>query len=357
MKIAIKALLLLLFIPLVVFADAYEDGRNAGKEIAKSIRSEINTGEKINKKISQPLTDEGAPLKTFGPVADQESMNIEITSQSSSEFLSITASPLSTGDIRSMRIEMDTDFDGVFDSTYVVPYTISGVCANGFISCLAGSWTRCNYYQWEFSRSGGISAVSISSQDELQGCYCINSGCNSTITRNNMPKVLKDLGGAIVGAIQSYSPRYTITRVEETGNSIKYYGQDSGAIDTNNDIYFSGISRPNIMYSPEDDTALNASAINHRNRQIAEPDSLFSQLSSTYAAIDQPVSDMECIIRHSVSFSGGFAPVVQETDSCRGSDFTGCKLKEEYVCDYGGGNCVQTLASNNPSRQNQLSDC
>lgn len=357
MKIVIKVFLLLLFIPLVVFADAYEDGRNAGKEIAKSIRSEINTGEKINKKISQPLTDEGAPLTTFGPVADQESMNIEITSQSSSEFLSITASPLSTGDIRRMRIEMDTDFDGFLNSTYVVPYTISGVCANGFISCLAGSWTGCNYYQWEFSRSGGISAVSVSSQDELQGCYCINSGCNSTITRNNMPKVLKDLGGAIVGAIQSYSPRYTITRVEETGNSIKYYGQDSGAIDTNNDIYFSGISRPNILYSPEDDTALNASAINHRNRQIAEPDSLFSQLSSTYAAIDQPVSDMECIIRHSVSFSGGSAPVVQETDSCRGSDFTGCKLKEEYVCDYGGGNCVQTFDNFNPTRENPVTYC
>ena len=357
MKTIIKALLLFLFVPVVVFADEYQDGRNAGRAAADLIRNEINTGEKINKKFSVPLTDKEAPLTTFGPEAERESMHIEITSQSSNEFLIITASPSSTGDIRNMRIEMDTNFDGNLDSTYVVPYTISGVCANGFISCIAGSWNGCNYYQWEFSNPGGIRAVSVNSQDELKGCYCINSGCKSTITFDNMASVLKDLGGAVVGAVQSHSPNYTITRVEEAGNSIKYFGQNSGAIDSNHDVYFSGESRPDSMYNPEDDSALKDSALTHANRQSADSDSYLTALSGSYEAIDQPVSEKECIIRHSITFSGGSAPAVHETDSCRGSGFVGCKLKEEYICDYTGVSCVQTFDNFNPTQQKPVTYC
>ena len=357
MKTIIKIFLLLLLLPVMAFAGEYEDARNAGKAAANLVRNEINTGEKINKRLAGPMTDSEAPLMTFGPEAEQESMNIEITSQSSNEFLTITASPLSTGDIRNMNIEMDTDFDGILDSAYVVPYTISGVCANGFITCLAGTWDSCANYQWRFSRTNGISAVFVGSQDELKGCYCINTGCNSTITFNNMPMVLKDLGGAIVGAVQETSPNYTITRVEENQNSINYYGQNTGAIDTNQDVYFSGITRPDSLYHPEDATALESSAATHRNLQISDPDSHFSQLSSSYAAIDQPVSQKECIIRHSVIFSGGSVPVVQETDSCSGSSFTGCKLMEEYVCDYNGVNCVQTFDNFNPTLQKPVTYC
>jgi hypothetical protein len=357
MKIALKVFLILLIIPVVCFADEYEDARNAGKAAANLVRNEINTGEKINKRIAGPMTDSEAPLMTFGQVADQVAMNIEITNHSSSEFLTITASPVSTGDIRNMSIEMDTDFDGVLDSTYIVPYTISGVCANGFITCLAGTWDGCANYQWRFSSPGGIRAVLVSTQDELKGCYCINTGCNSTITFDNMPMVLKDLGGAIVGAVQSYSPNYSITRVEEGQNSIKYYGQNTGAIDINHDGYFSGVTRPDRMYNPENAAALNSTASIQTNRQSGDLDSYYSKLSSSYEAIDQPVSEKECIIRHSVNFSGGSAPVVREADSCSGSSFTGCKLMEEYVCDYNGANCVQTFDNFNPTLQKPVTYC
>jgi len=357
MKIISKILLLLLVIPVACFADDYEDARNAGKAAANSIRNEINSGNKINKKLAAPLTDAEAPLRTFGPEAKKESMHIEITTQSSNEFLNITASPSFWGDIQNMSIEMDTDFDGSLDSTYIVPYTVSGVCANGFISCSAGTWNNCNSFQWEFSSSGGIHAVPVSSQDELKGCYCINSSCNSTITQSNMSLVLKDLGGAVVGAVQAHSPNYAITRVEENPNSIKYYGQNTGAIDSNNDGYFSGVSNPESMYNPTNDAALNSSAVIQRNVQASDSDSFFTNMSSSYAAIDQPVSDKECIIRHSVVFSGGSAPVVKEVDSCSGSSFTGCKLKEEYICDYTGVNCVQTFDNFNPTLQKPVTYC
>jgi len=357
MKTIIKIFLLLLIIPVTAVAGEYEDARNAGKDAANSLRSELGTGEKIVKRLGVPMTDPDTPLNTFGPVADQESMNIELTTQSSNEFLTITASPLSTGDIRNLSIEMDTDFDGIVDATYIVPYTISGVCANGFIACLAGTWDGCANYQWAFSPSGGISAVPVSSQDELKGCYCINTGCNSTITFENMPLVLKDIGGAVVGSIQTRSPKYSITHVEVDQNSIKYYGQDTGDIESNHDGYLSGVSRPENLYDPHNDTNLNATAENHRNQQVTDPDSFSTLLSSSYAAIDQPVSEQECIIRHSITFSGGSPPVVQESDTCLGSSFTGCKLKEEYVCDYNGNNCVQTFDNFNPTLLKPITYC
>jgi hypothetical protein len=172
-----------------------------------------------------------------------------------------------------------------------------------------------------------------------------------------MSLVLKDLGGAIVGAVQSHSPNYAITRVEETSNSIKYYGQNTGAIDSNQDGYFSGVSNPDSMYNPENDAALNSSAIIQRNIQSGDPHSFLTALSSSYDAIDQPVSEQECIIRHSIVFSGAAPPVVQETNNCQSFDFTGCKLMEEYICDYTGANCVQTFDNFNPTLQNPVTYC
>ena len=361
MKKIISVLLILFLVPVMVIADEYDDAYTAGKAAGNLIRTEINTGEKINQKISVPMTDETAPLKTFGPESEQKSMHIEITSQSSNEFLNIIASASSRGDIRNMIVEMDTDFDGVLDATYVVPYKISGVCANGFISCFTGTWSGCKYYQWRFSKSGGIRAVPVSTQDELTGCYCINSSCNSTITFDDMPLVLKDLGGAIVGAVQSHSSNYTITHVSETQNSIKYFGQNSGAIKTNHDTYFSGESNPESMYNPKNDAALKAQTVTHTNRQSREADSYYTNLSSSYEAIDQPVSEKSCIIRRIIDFqnttTGTTPPVVTTSNSCTGSDFTGCKLKEEFICDYSGVNCVQTFKNFNPTQKKPVTYC
>lgn len=359
MKNVATILLFIMMLPVMSLGDEYQDGYNAGKAAANVVSNEINTGDKINKKLSMPMTDEEAPLTTFGPQSQQESMHIEITSQSSNEFLKVTASPSNRGDIRNMRVEVDTNFDGTLDSIYSVPFTVSGVCANGLISCSASTWNNCRYYVWEYSRQTGIRAVPVNTQDELRGCYCINASCNSTITFTDMPLVLKDLGGAIAGAIQEYSPNYTITRVEAVGNTIKYYGQNSGAIDSNRDIYFSGESNPETLYDSNNDSALKARNITHANRQSNDPNSFYTNLSSSYENIEQPVRAKVCIIRYSISFPGGgnSQPVVMHSDSCAGEDFTGCRLKEEYICDYSGVNCVQTFANFNPTQEDPITYC
>ena len=85
---------------------------------------------------------------------------------------------MASGDV-SLNIEQDIDMDGSIDYTNSYS-TLSGVCANGFISCNAGTWNNCIPYRWEADSNFRLNP-SVVNMTDLSGCNCINNSCVSGV--------------------------------------------------------------------------------------------------------------------------------------------------------------------------------
>ena len=271
---------------------------------AKSIMSEINQGNKINNRIQVPMTSDSGSLTTFqSTYADPadpgpQNFNVQLTTTSSNAFVELVAQPGPTGDINSLMIRQDTDFNDTLDSSYTVPVIASGVCADGIISCSPGTWNNCRYYKWQVNIAGAVYLAQVADITHLAGCYCVNSSCGSNLVWNNMAYVLKDLGGGVVGTIQNSSPNVLVTKVSTDATSIKYYGQrssDAGINQGGGQMYFSGTQNPQQYYSPQGGTLpANQEAL----AQQGDPASPYYQINRTYDARLNPKEEKSCSISH-----------------------------------------------------------
>src|SRR3546814_9904910 len=63
-------------------------------------------------------------------------------------------------------------------------------------------------------------ALPISEMAELAGCYCINNSCGANLVMDNLPSVLKDLGGGAIGALTSHDPRVGVAEARINGPQI-----------------------------------------------------------------------------------------------------------------------------------------
>ena len=118
-----------------LFADAkFDEGNRLGVEAAYNILKDINTPEKINNRFSKPLTNNDSLLETFDK--DPKRIDVQLTNESSDQFLEITIQPiLLTGEL-DINIKADFNLKGRFTQVLAIPFSVSGVCAqNGFISC------------------------------------------------------------------------------------------------------------------------------------------------------------------------------------------------------------------------------
>ncbi len=172
--------------------------------------------------LGAPLTSSDSPLSTLdGSLA----FNGQITAPSSQAFLEMMIQPSGSGDLQLLQASQDLDFDGIPDHSYTFPQVVSGVCANGVISCDSGTWNGCTPYTWQAGPSGQVSLSSAFITD-LGGCYCINNSCGSTLVWDNLGLVLKQLGGGAVSAVQAQNPQFMVTEVKVDGPTITFYGQD-----------------------------------------------------------------------------------------------------------------------------------
>jgi hypothetical protein len=62
-----------------------------------------------------------------------------LSCQKTASLLQVLIQPGATGDITTLRISQDTDFDGSFDTSNTLARQVSGICANGVISCDPGT--------------------------------------------------------------------------------------------------------------------------------------------------------------------------------------------------------------------------
>ncbi|NVM20255.1 MAG: conjugal transfer protein TraN [Desulfobacterales bacterium] len=278
-----------------VHADEAEMGRNAGIETGDSIRLQLDSADKINDRVAQPLTSDGTPMKTFGPENEQQSFNAQLTAPSSDAFLEVFVQPAASGDLAGASVSQDTDFDGNTDYVYNVPVQISGVCANGVISCDVGTWSHCTYYRWTANDNLEVSLNQKDSITDLAACYCINSSCGSQLVWDNLDLILKDLGGGVVAAVQSKNPHCTITNVSIDGPVIRYYGQETDELGSGvQGVYSSGTPNPEQYYEAGS-LPVDAEVAGQMN----EPDSYYSQLNDVYST--QPQTDfVSCTITNDI---------------------------------------------------------
>ena len=331
----------------LIHADPRSDGERHARDLQGFI-NQINTPDKLNKRISKPLTDDAAPLETF---TGQQIANAALTRESSDVFLEVSAIQMASGDM-SVQVSSDFGFTGSFTHTFAVPVPISGVCANGFVACDPGTWNNPAYYLWSVDANMVIDLTAALPGDVV-GCYCVNASCGPI---TDIKSILAHIGGAVVGAIEDRDPRLIVTRVESTAASIKYYGQNSGHTTNLQGTYYSGPDKPETVYRSTSDAALNAETNRILALQQSDPQSPYSAVEKTFSNTEKPANPNTCLIRRSIVLTQPL-PTVSLSDTCAAIDPATCKLKNERVCDYDGGNCVETYASFNPTLKKPLSHC
>lgn len=272
---SVSSLLAMLMVLTPALAIA-EDPTITGQVAGQAVLGEYGSKEAFNVNIAQPVTQAATPLTTIDGSASGSG---QITAPSSRTFVQVAVQPAATGDLAQVRVFEDLNLDGQYEYSYTVPTLASGVCANGIISCRAGTWLECKPLGWAADADGRVSLVDIP-LDDLGGCYCINSSCGSNLIWNNLPLVLKDLGGGVVGAVQQRRPSFIVTDVSTDDATITYYGMDAGRTGSDESgAPLSGRAEETRYYqSPSLLTSDTEAAI---LAQSADPDSYYAMASTS----------------------------------------------------------------------------
>jgi len=355
------------FIGIASIADVrsdYQQGYSAGAAAGRQLRSQVDNPDALNERVAQPLTSDGTSMTAFGPrtVAptnetqcpdgyqyngtncELREFNAQIVAPSSAAFLSIDLNAMPTNDLSISNLSQDNDFNQSLNYNYAPGLVVSGICANGLVSCNAGTWQGCRYYRWSSDAQLQLTLNEVPTISNMAGCYCVNSTCGSPLG-GNLTKALNDLGGGAVGAIIGVDPRVTITQVETMATNIRYYGQRSSEAGNGFPAasYQSGVANPTVYYAPTSGAALESAGQSEAALQQTNPDSFYTTLVSTNNSVVNSRGEKNCVIIRTVNIDGTNTPVLGTTDTCAGLDITGCTLRTEQLCNYSKSNCVYSI--------------
>ncbi len=182
---------LLLFLCLVPWCVHAAEPGQAGTDLGNAATRKFGNPDSINREISVPMTSRDTLMRTLD---GNKSFSAQLLCPASRKFIEVSIQVGGSGDISPVTVSQDLDMDGNTDFAFSVPFPVSGVCANGIISCQSGTWGNCSYFRWSADSSArvGLAAAAIS---DLGGCYCINASCGSNLVQGNLSTVLRDLGG------------------------------------------------------------------------------------------------------------------------------------------------------------------
>lgn len=257
----------------------------------------------------------GLAGEAISTVDGSKSFNANIACQKTSTMLELLAQPSSTGDIGSLRISRDKDLDGTFDQTLTVPVPISGICANGVISCQSGTWNQCHDFKWDVAAGGDLKLTEVA-QTELAGCYCINNSCGSDLAWGNLASVLKDLGGGAIGALTTADPRLGVAQAAVDGPVIRYTGAQTTACTSTPEV-----AATSYRSNP---TAIQGDAF-----AASQSNSVFQALAASPAGAGKAEETRSCTIEREVTLSqNGFDDIISASGSLQAvsSCGTGCRL-------------------------------
>lgn len=165
----------------------------------------------------------GLAAQPIATVDERTRFTPEIACKRSATMLELMVQPAATGDIGRLIVSRDGDLDGRFDSSFTAPVPVSGICANGIVACQPGTWNACKSYRWDIGVGAAVT-LAPTELTALSGCTCINASCGTNLVMGNLPTVLKDLGGGVVGALTTVDPRIGVAEASIDGPVIRYTG-------------------------------------------------------------------------------------------------------------------------------------
>ena len=288
-------LLFLCFAPGIVHAAGSGDPGQAGNDLGSAAVQRFGSPGTVNSEISVPMTSRDTPMRTLD---GNKSFSAQLLCPSSRKFIEVSIQVGGSGDLSQIAVSQDLDMDGNTDFVFSVPFPVSGVCANGIISCQAGTWGNCSYYRWNADSSArvGLATTAISN---LGGCYCVNASCGSNLVQGNLSTVLRDLGGGVSGAVQAVNRKYAVTDVKEEGSTITYYGQDAGQCSGSPGPY--GSSSPEQYYSTGSDAGLANAKDAAQISQAGDPASYYSLIANSQAAQESQGDYRQCSVIRNVT--------------------------------------------------------
>jgi hypothetical protein len=266
-----------------------------GADLGNQAQTKYGTGAGATT-LTDPMLSGGArQLSTFG---GGTSFIASVSCPATDSFMEVSILPASSGDLSTVVVRQDTDMNGSYDYSYGVPFLVSGVCANGLISCTAGTWSNCSYYKWT-AASGKVS-VAPAQQTELGGCFCINNSCGTGLVANNLVSILQALGGGAVAAVQGTNPQYAVSKVEIQDLTAVYYGQKSADCSAAPSGVTGSSGSPTSTYNPTDAGSLQAAAQNQTAIQSGTPDSYYNLMQEAAQATQTAGSSQNCTIKQVV---------------------------------------------------------
>jgi len=288
-------LLFLCFAPGIVHAAGSGDPGQAGNDLGSAAVRRFGSPGTVNSEISVPMTSRDTPMRTLD---GNKSFSAQLLCPSSRKFIEVSIQVGGSGDLSQIAVSQDLDMDGNTDFVFSVSFPVSGVCANGIISCQAGTWGNCSYYRWNADSSArvGLATTAISN---LGGCYCVNASCGSNLVQGNLSTVLRDLGGGVSGAVQAVNRKYAVTDVKEEGSTITYYGQDAGQCSGSPGSY--GSSSPEQYYSTGNDAGLANAKDAAQVSQAGDPASYYSLIANSQAAQESQGDYRQCSVIRNVT--------------------------------------------------------
>lgn len=282
-------------LPGAALAQTVEDRARAAAEAA---RAKSGDSEAILENYFNPGLA-GQPIAT---VDKSKSFTPNLACQKTANFLEMLIQPGAGGDITTVRIARDKDIDGQFDSVSTLPVPVSGICANGVISCRPGSWNDCRSFQWDVDGGGDLKLTEVA-LPALAGCYCVNNSCGPNLVMGNLPSVLKDLGGGAVGALSSHDPRIGVADARVNGPVIQYVGAQSTACSPDPAL-------PQTAYRA------NPTAIQGDAFAASRSNSLFRSLAGSPAGTGRTEQVRVCTIEREVTFQPlGYDDIVSASGS------------------------------------------
>ncbi len=296
---AAAVLVAVLALALTPARDAFaQPPEQRAKDVVDATKSHWDGYDAIEKNLSSPLND----AATFTTYDGATTFAEPIACLSSDAFLEVFFAPGAGGDLGPVIVRQDTDFDGVFDVNQTLPAPVSGVCANGVITCTPGTWSGCQGNSWAADPTSKVLGLSPTPVEELGGCYCVNDSCGTNLAFLNEHTILSDLSGGMAGALMQVDPRFAVSTVGRAPFQITLSGQSTTACRT-----------PPALTQTAYETNPSQLAIDATSAAATDP--LFAKIKSLPAGSSTSTTDVTCEIEKLAVVDDDVASIVQVSGS------------------------------------------
>ncbi|GEM_PF-2206319 len=215
-----------------LMANSIQDSKDIGGSFANSMQNSYKSG--FSQKVSSPMTTDATITTYDGTKSGNAKLLCSGTSSSSYPFATIS---YNGSDNVTVDVKLDTNSDGTIDKINSFS-GISGIHASGVIKC-SSAFTGCTYYDWTYSAS--TKDLLLTTTANKSGAYCINNSCGE-ISATQYMRILGDITGSIIGAIQGGNGIIITKTIEGTSNKVftndysNCSASNSGSYDTSSGI-------------------------------------------------------------------------------------------------------------------------